>query len=117
MTDASHPAQVPPFRPYGAPAPAYGPPRPPGRLATLLTTFRSDTREQRLSGAVLGTCLVVGVVAAIALVGHQPGLGAALVGSLVWVAAAPTLWRRGSASDLVTAALSVALLSVVAVLS
>src|SRR6218665_3775385 len=101
MTDASHPAQVPPYRPYGSPAPVHGPPEPPGRLATLLATFRSVTHERPITNPALGTCVVVGVVAGIALVGHQPGLGAALAGALVWVAAARTLWRRRSASDLV----------------
>lgn len=117
MTDASHPAQVPSFRPYGTPSPVYGPPEPPGRLVTLLATFRSATRERPITNLVLGTCLVVGALAGFALVGHQPGLGAALAGALVWTAAGPTLWRRRSASDLATAALSVALLSVVALRS
>lgn len=108
MTDASLPAPVWQQRPV------YGPPERPGRLATVLAPFWA-ARSRPIAAVTLATCLVVGVLSAVALVGHQPGLGAALAGTMVWVAAVPALWRRRSVTDLVTAALSVALVSVVAV--
>ncbi|WP_231384064.1 DUF4153 domain-containing protein [Cellulomonas sp. URHD0024] len=111
MADARVPAHAPPAWNLG---PVYGPREKPGRLVSALAPFWAD-RSRSMTGARLALCVVVGALCAIALVGHQPGLGAALAGALVWVAAAPTLWRRRSAADLVTAVLSVALLAVVAI--
>jgi hypothetical protein len=58
---------------------------------------------------------LAGVAGGAWLVGHRLGLGAALVGTLVWAAAVPALIRRRAVGDLATAALSVALLAVVAI--
>jgi len=68
-----------------------------------------------VSTGTLLACATVGVVGGALLVGHRLGLGAALVGLAVWAAAAPVLVRRRAAGDLVTAALSVALVAMVAV--
>lgn len=57
---------------------------------------------------------VVGVVGAVLLVGHRPGLGLALVGAAVWAPAVPGLARRRAFGDLAVVAVSVALLGVVA---
>lgn len=65
--------------------------------------------------ATLVVCAVVGAAGGTLLVGHRLGLGAAVVGLLVWAAAVPRLVRRRAVGDLVTAALSVALVAVVAV--
>lgn len=89
-------------------------PRTPGRFARALTDFWGDHR-QAISTRMLLACAGTGVAGAVLLVGHRPGLGASLVGLLVWVAAVPALVRRRAVGDLVTAALSMALLGVVAV--
>jgi hypothetical protein len=59
-------------------------------------------------------CTAIGVAAAALVVGHRPGLGVALLGILVWLPAVRPLLRRRAVGDLVTAALSVALVAVVA---
>ena len=64
-------------------------PREPGRLAQVLVAVlggatTTDRREH--PGPVRRGRACVG---AVLLVGHQPGLGAALIGLLVWAAAAP----------------------------
>lgn len=86
----------------------------PGRAPTVLERFWREG-----SGAAPSRTLVAGgatgVVAAALLVGHPPGLGVALVGPLLWAAAAPMMWRRGAREEMVLAALSVALVAVVAV--
>ena len=56
----------------------------------------------------------MGVLGGVLLVGHAPGLGAALIGLFVWAAAAPALIRRRNVNDLITAALSITLFAVVA---
>ena len=84
-------------------------PREPGALARFW-----GERHQPISTVVLVACLTVGVAGGWLLVGHRLGLGAAVVGVLVWAAAVPALVRRRAVGDLITAALSVALLAVVA---
>jgi hypothetical protein len=79
----------------------------------VLVPFWAE-RRRPVSVSTLVMCALVGVLGAVLLVGHQPGLGAALVGLAVWAAAAPTLVRRRNANDLATAALSVVLFAVVA---
>ncbi|MGV8978389.1 MAG: DUF4153 domain-containing protein [Cellulomonas sp.] len=87
---------------------------PPSALNRSLTEFWSASRYPASNGTLLA-CAAVGVVGAALLVGHRLGLGAALVGLTVWAAAAPALVRRRAVGDLVTAALSVALVTMVAV--
>jgi hypothetical protein len=86
----------------------------PGRLTQVLVSFWAE-RRRPIDTRTIILCGAVGVVGAVVLVGHRPGLGAALVGLLLWAAAAPALVRRRDVSDLVTAVLSVALFAVVAV--
>ncbi|MDQ0373586.1 DUF4153 domain-containing protein [Cellulomonas humilata] len=88
-------------------------PREAGRLAQVLTAFWAE-RRRPVAASTLVLCGVVGVVGAVLLVGHQPGLGAALIGLVVWAAAAPALIRRRNVNDLITAALSITLFAVVA---
>ena len=57
----------------------------------------------------------VGLAGGALLVGHQPGLGVAVVGLLMWAAAVPALIARRAISDLLTAGLCVALVGVVAI--
>lgn len=114
MTQAM-PGTVPPTTAgasRGAPTTAL--PRPPGRLALAGTEFWA-ARHSTVPTGTLVTSLVVGVTGGVLLVGHRLGLGAALVGLLVWVGAVPVLVRRRATGDLVTAALAVALVAVVAV--
>ncbi|CAN5381344.1 hypothetical protein BH11ACT1_BH11ACT1_31540 [soil metagenome] len=87
---------------------------PTGRFGRSLTEFWAASRQPASSSTLLA-CATVGVVGGALLVGHRLGLGAALVGLAVWAAAAPALVRRRAVGDLVTAGLSVALVSVVAV--
>ena len=88
-------------------------PREAGRLARVLTAFWAE-RRRPVPVSTLVLCGVVGVLGGVLLVGHQPGLGAALIGLLVWAAAAPALIRRRDVNDLITAALSITLFAVVA---
>ena len=85
-----------------------------GRIARVLVPFWAE-RRRPITVPTLVLCGVAGVVGAVLLVGHQPGLGAALVGLAAWAAAAPALVRRRNVNDLVTAALSIILFAVVAV--
>lgn len=55
-----------------------------------------------------------GLVGGVLLVGHQPGLGVAVVSLLMWAAAVPVLVARRAISDLLTVGLCVALVGVVA---
>ena len=89
-------------------------PREAGRLARILTEFWAE-RRRPVTARTLALCAGIGVLGGVLLVGHQPGLGAALVGLAVWAAAAPALVRRRNVNDLVTAGLSITLLAVVAV--
>lgn len=89
-------------------------PREAGRLARVLVAFWAE-RRRPVATSTLVLCAVVGVLGGVLLVGHQPGLGAALIGLVVWAAAAPALLRRRDVNDLVTAALSITLFAVVAV--
>lgn len=57
----------------------------------------------------------IGVVGGWLLVDHRLGLGAAVLGLLVWAPAAVTLIRRRAVGDLAVAALSITLFAVVAV--
>ncbi len=72
-------------------------------------------RRLPVTTRTLVLCTLAGVVGGALLVGHRPGLGAALVGVLVWAAAAPAMVRRRDVNDLATAALSIGLVAVVAV--
>jgi hypothetical protein len=99
-----------PVHPYG---PAAHPSRPPGPFGTAVQEFWSEARV--VPTRVLLVCCVVGVVGGVSLVGHRPGLGAAIVGLGVWAGAVPALVRRRQVPAGATAALSVALVAVVAV--
>lgn len=89
-------------------------PREAGRLARVLVAFWAERRRPVAVSTLVG-CAVVGVLGGVLLVDNQPGLGAAIVGLLVWAAAAPALVRRRNVNDLITAALSITLFAVVAV--
>lgn len=94
--------------------PLLGPPPPPGPFGRAFAAFRWDGRGAAplpTLGLVAGT----GVVTAVMVVGHAPGLGVALAGLVVWAAAVPALLRRRSTLDAAAAALAVALVGVVAV--
>ncbi len=105
---------TPSAAPPAARRPATPSPRPPGAAEEALATFwRGWTRTVPTTVAAL--CLAAGVAGGALLVDAQVGLGAALVGAAVWAAAAPALVRRRAPGDLVTAALSVALVAVCAV--
>jgi hypothetical protein len=82
-------------------------------LTVALKTFWGE-HARMVSPRVLVACAVVGVTAGALLVGHRLGLGAALIGLLLWIPAVPALLRRRAVGDLITAALSVALLAMVA---
>ncbi len=68
-----------------------------------------------MAAGIFLACGVTGVAGARLLVGHRLGLGAAVVGLLVWAPALPVLVRRRAVGDLATAALSIALVAMVAV--
>jgi hypothetical protein len=63
---------------------------------------------------VLGTCAAVGVAGGVLLVGHRPGLGAALVCLTLLGVAVPGLVHRGRAGDLMLLGWAGALFAVVA---
>lgn len=119
MTDSGAPTP-PPQRALPGPPPSWAAgravalPRPPGRVSQALTLFWAG-RRRPVALSTLVACGAVGVLGGALLVGARPGLGLAVVGLLVWAAAAPALVRRRNVDDLVTAALSVALFAVVAV--
>lgn len=104
--------------PYGAGAWGDGPPvavpRERGELERSITTFWAGNRLPA-PPVLLGACVVVGVASAGLLVGHRAGLGAAVVGVLLWAAALPSLVRARRVGDLVLVLLSMALVAVAAV--
>jgi hypothetical protein len=63
----------------------------------------------------MGGCAAVALVAGPLTVGYRPGLGLAVLGALVWVAAVPALVQRKRFVDVAFATLSVALVATVAV--
>lgn len=103
------------------PATALPPPAPVGPVTAIavpavetpLGRFWAGYRAPA-SVAQLVTVAVVGLVGAVLLVGHRPGLGLALVGAVVWAPAVPGLVRRRAFGDLAVVVVSVALLGVVA---
>ena len=113
MTDTGAPTPpTPPALPGPPPSWVAGrgvpvPREPAGSRGCWPRSGRSD--DDRSPPSTLVLCGVVGVLGGVLLVGHRPGLGAALVGLLVWAAAAPALIRRRNVNDLVTAALSITL--------
>ncbi|MCB2177556.1 MAG: DUF4173 domain-containing protein [Actinomycetales bacterium] len=119
MSAASPPPPPPPAPAPGAwspprrPAPAAWGPRPPGPWQVAATqVWRDGSRP--LPRAALAGGAVAGVVGGALLVGHRPGLGAALVALAAWIPAAGVLVRRRAWGDLTTATLAVALLATVA---
>jgi hypothetical protein len=121
MTDAGASPLSSSFAPepaVGGPPPppstAVGPPPPPTTaVGRSLTDFWAGGRLPT-SVSTLVACGVAGVVGGAMVAGHRLGLGAALVGLLVWVPALPALVRRRAVGELVMVALSVALVAVVA---
>ncbi len=132
MTDATHPAAAPgpTPQPYRSPVPGpvrgthpvpYGTvsqpvPVQPSRLQVALDTFWQG-QSVPAPPLVLGLGVGVAVVGAGLLVGHDLGVGAAVAGLLLWAPAVPALVRRRAVSALLAAALSVALVAVLAVRS
>jgi hypothetical protein len=90
------------------------PPAQPSKLEVALSSFWKG-RTTTASPALLGGCVAVGVASGVLLVGNRPGLGMAVAGLLLWLPAVPVMVRRRSWADLALAALSVALVAVVAV--
>lgn len=86
----------------------------PGPFELALKDFWQG-QQRSIPGRTLIACAAVGLAGAVLVVGHEPGLGLALMGLLVWAVAVPALVRRRAIGDLVTAALSIALVAVVAV--
>ena len=119
MTDATLPPGPPP-QPFRHPAPppyavaAQPVPVAPSRLQVALGEFWRG-QATPVPPVVLGLAAGVAVVGAGLLVGHDLGLGAAVAALLLWAPAVPALVRRRAVAALVTAALSVALVAVVAV--
>ena len=74
-----------------------------------------QARRLPASGQTLLLCAATGLAGGALLVGHEPGLGVAMVGLLMWAAAVPALVARRAISDLFTAGLCVALVGVVAI--
>ncbi|MFI2752390.1 DUF4153 domain-containing protein [Cellulomonas sp. P22] len=107
--NAPTPGPVPVHRGAGAVGPAL-----PRAAAAPLREFW-EAHPRVADPRTLLVCAAVGVAGAVLLVGHSPGLGAAVTGLAVWAAALPALVRRRAVGALVTAGLSVALLAVVAV--
>jgi hypothetical protein len=86
-----------------------------GRVASVRRFLGAHTAGVPLRPAL--AALAVGGFGALAVVGHEPGLGAALVTAALWLPAVPTLVRRRAFSVLVTAGIGVALAAMVAVRS
>jgi len=103
--------------PHGAPLPG-APGRPPTPLPPTPLSLAQDAfwaaRTVPAPAVTLAACAAVGVLGGALLVTDRPGLGGALVGLAVWGAAVPTLLRRRAWQQLVTAALAVALVAMVA---
>lgn len=108
------PPQVTVTGPPRGPQPTRWSPPPSSPLALALQAFWGE-RRRPISTRILVACAAAGVVGGALLVGHRIGLGAALVGLLVWAPAVPALVRRRAVGDLTTVALSMALFGVVAV--
>lgn len=89
-------------------------PRPPGPWDRAVRRLWAERRVS-LPAVVLAGVGATGVAAAVGLVGHPPGLGAALVALVAGVPVAWVLARRRAWRDLVTATLAVALVAGVAV--
>lgn len=100
-------------QPAPVPAPDALPPRPPASFARSTSQFWA-ARRLGVPTPTLALCAVAGLAGGTLVVGHEPGLGVAVVGLLVWAAALPALLRRRAADDLLTATLAVALVAVVA---
>lgn len=111
---------------HGAPLPAtprgpLPPPGPAGPTTTLavrpaetpLGRFWEGYRTPATAAQLVGIA-VVGLTAAVLVVGHRPGLGVAVVGAAAWAPAVPALVRRRAVGDLLLALVSVALLATVA---
>ena len=119
MTDATLPPGPPP-PPFRHPAPppyavaAQPVPAAPSPLQTALGEFWRG-QATPVPPVVLGLAAGAAVVGAGLLVGHDLGLGAAVAALLLWAPAVPALVRRRAVAALVTAALSVVLVAVVAV--
>jgi len=107
MTPAS------PGNPYLAPpttVPAIGGTGSPGPASEFWAATRPGATPAALVAAA-----AVGIAGGVLLIGHRPGLGAALVALAGWGAALPALVRRRRAGDLVLAGWSLLLLATVAV--
>ena len=119
MTDATLPPGPPP-QPFRHPAPppyavaAQPVPVAPSRLQTALGEFWRG-QVTPVPPVVLGLAAGAAVVGSGLLVGHDLGVGAAVAALLLWAPAVPALVRRRAVAALVTAALSVVLVAVVAV--
>ena len=102
-----------------APAPAHLPralpmPPPPSPFSDAVGRFWQQYRTA-VPSRILIACAATGLAGGVLMVGHRPGLGMAVVALLLWSPAVPSLVRRRAVSDVLTAALSVALVAVVAV--
>jgi hypothetical protein len=95
-------------------APAAAPETDPAARPGPVAEFWAAARPGATPG-ILVAAGVVGIVGGVFLVGHRPGLGAALVALAGWGAALPALVRRRRAGDLVLAGWSVLLLVTVAI--
>lgn len=122
------------FQPYPQPAgpgpwaapPSYGMPLtdpwlarpattlPPSRFAVAMSQFWERAADHAPRGVLLGAA-AVGAAAGVLAVGQRPGLGAALVGAVVWLPGVPALVRRRAVVPLILVAAAVALVGVTAV--
>ena len=118
-TALAGPPPAPPVPAVPAPATALRPaatalpPRPPSPLTRALSAFWAE--REPITAPVLVGGLAVGVAGGALVVGHRPGLGAAVVALLVAALATPAMVRRHAVGDLVSLALAVALVGVLAV--
>lgn len=110
VTVGSHGPSIQRPAPFALPPP----PRPPSASARALAAFRVAHTRPAGGRLLLGTAAIA-VLGAGLVAGHRPGLGLAITGALVGVPAAVALARRRAWSSLLTAALAVALVAVVAV--
>jgi len=127
MSDAAVPPVPPAVPPAASPAgpdaarprdpwavPPLGAAAPPSPLAEALRAFWAEGAGRAPVRAVV-TVGCVGLAATVLLVGHRPGLGAAVVGAAVWLPAVPALWRRRAVGGLLLVAAAVALVAMTAV--
>ena len=107
MSDAPTVPNVDPWavRPTAEPSP----------LARALTDFWAEARRAAPPRVLAGVGLV-GVAGGALVVGHRPGLGAAVVAAGVWLPAVPALVRRRAASGLGLVGAATALAAVPALL-